>query len=245
MEKEKQVVKESENIENIEKQINPVKYLLILDFEATCDQAEENTTNVRFGPPEIIEFPTIIFNVDARKVEGEFHTYVKPQVNPILTKFCTQLTGIQQNWVDQAPILIDVLKRHDIWLHENGFLVNGQVTEKSFAYVTCGDWDLKQMLPGQCDRLKYKRHHYFWQWINIKFIFQRVTGISGKGMAQMLQVLKLSLEGKHHSGIDDCRNITKIAHALIERGGVFYYNNCISRKSRNPHNYTCSKIRKY
>jgi len=232
MEKEKQVIQESENLE---KQTKPIKYLLILDFEATCDQADaDNTTHVRFGPPEIIEFPTILYNIDARKVEGEFHTYVKPQINPILTKFCTELTGIQQSWVDQAPVLLDVLKNHDIWLHENGLLLNGQPTEKTFAYVTCGDWDLKQMLPSQCERLKYKRLHYFWQWINIKFIFQRVTNISGKAMAQMLQVLKLPLEGKHHSGIDDCRNITKIAQTLIERGGVFTITTTNSEKGEAP-----------
>jgi len=90
------------------------------------------------------------------------------------------------------------------------------------------------MLPSQCERLKYKRLHYFWQWINIKFIFQRVTNISGKAMAQMLQVLKLPLEGKHHSGIDDCRNITKIAQTLIERGGIFTITTTNSEKGEAP-----------
>jgi len=28
--------------------------------------------------------------------DGEFHSYVRPTVNPILSAFCTTLTGIQQ-----------------------------------------------------------------------------------------------------------------------------------------------------
>jgi hypothetical protein len=65
-------------------------YFLILDFEATCDEGRS------FGPPEIIEFPTVLFNARTWTVEDEFHHYVKPTVNPILTPFCTELTGIQQ-----------------------------------------------------------------------------------------------------------------------------------------------------
>jgi len=31
----------------------------------------------------------------------------------------------------------------------------------------------------------------------------------------MLNVLKMELEGKHHSGIQDCRNIGRILHRMI------------------------------
>jgi ERI1 exoribonuclease 3 len=41
------------------------------------------------------------------------------------------------------------------------------------------------------------------------------------GMAGMLPALNLKLEGKHHSGIDDSKNIAKIALELLKRGGVF------------------------
>ena len=37
-------------------------------------------------------------------------------------------------------------------------------------------------------------------------------------MAGMLEELKIPLVGHHHSGIDDCRNIAKICHALTLRG---------------------------
>lgn len=38
----------------------------------------------------------------------------------------------------------------------------------------------------------------------------------------MLHSLELTLLGRHHSGIDDCRNICRIAIELIRRGAVFH-----------------------
>lgn len=41
------------------------------------------------------------------------------------------------------------------------------------------------------------------------------------GMEEMLQLLKLELKGKHHSGIDDCRNLASVALRLMEDGFKF------------------------
>lgn len=39
-------------------------------------------------------------------------------------------------------------------------------------------------------------------------------------MAGMLKNLKLELKGRHHSGLDDCRNITQIVKRLIQDGAI-------------------------
>ena len=41
------------------------------------------------------------------------------------------------------------------------------------------------------------------------------------GMEQMLQLLKLELKGKHHSGIDDCRNLATVVIKLLQDGFIF------------------------
>lgn len=41
------------------------------------------------------------------------------------------------------------------------------------------------------------------------------------GMARMLEVLKMDLIGKHHSGIDDCRNIARLLIRMMHEGCVF------------------------
>jgi ERI1 exoribonuclease 3 len=37
-------------------------------------------------------------------------------------------------------------------------------------------------------------------------------------MAGMLNILGMKLEGRHHSGIDDCKNIARIAIVSIRSG---------------------------
>jgi hypothetical protein len=39
-------------------------------------------------------------------------------------------------------------------------------------------------------------------------------------MTGMLRGLGLTLEGRHHSGIDDCRNIANVVRALAQRGAT-------------------------
>lgn len=196
-------------------------YFLILDFEATCDQERS------FKPPEIIEFPTVVLNAKTLQKEGEFHYYVKPIVNPKLTPFCIDLTGIQQEWVDQGLLLPEVLQKYDEWLRKQGFIES----TKKIAFVTCGDWDLLTMLTSECRRRKLKKPSYFNQWINIKKEFQRFYNFSGMlGMAGMLNKLKIELTGKHHSGIDDCRNITKIVIRMIQEGCILNITSQIEEK---------------
>lgn len=43
-----------------------------------------------------VEFPAVLLNTSTGEVESEFHTYVQPQERPILSEFCTELTGITQ-----------------------------------------------------------------------------------------------------------------------------------------------------
>ncbi|KAJ1357626.1 hypothetical protein KIN20_015807 [Parelaphostrongylus tenuis] len=92
--------------------------LLILDFEATCSDD---------GPilpyQEIIEFPVAKLDVKSWTITSTFHQYVKPTANPIITSFCTHLTGIIQE----------------------------ETLKSRFAFVTCGDWDLGVMLPSEAN----------------------------------------------------------------------------------------------
>lgn len=67
-----------------------LKYLLILDFEATC------SAPITLRTQEIIEFPTLVYNLETQKIEATFHEYVRPVNFPTLTAFCTELTGIEQ-----------------------------------------------------------------------------------------------------------------------------------------------------
>jgi len=45
---------------------------------------------------EIIEFPCIKINADTCEIEDVFHQYIQPKEIPVITPYCTELTGIIQ-----------------------------------------------------------------------------------------------------------------------------------------------------
>ncbi|CAN0411405.1 unnamed protein product, partial [Ectocarpus sp. 13 AM-2016] len=45
---------------------------------------------------EVIEFPTLLLDAHSLKILDEFRVYVRPVRHPVLTPFCTRLTGIEQ-----------------------------------------------------------------------------------------------------------------------------------------------------
>ncbi|KYN07638.1 PREDICTED: ERI1 exoribonuclease 3 [Cyphomyrmex costatus] len=183
------------------------EYLLVMDFEATCERYEV------LRPQEIIELPCAVLSTCEWKLEDTFHTYVKPRVHPTLTPFCTELTGIMQEMVDDQPYFTDVFSNFCEWLTKGGYF---DKPEKS-SFVTCGNWDLKTMLPSQCDLDGITLPDQFKQWIDLKHTFCESTGYYPKSLKDMLVRLNIPLKGRLHSGIDDVKNMISIILALKER----------------------------
>ncbi|KAI1793925.1 exonuclease [Ganoderma leucocontextum] len=203
-----------------------LRYLLILDFEATCDDTRRVVPR---DESEIIEFPTLLYNVDENVVQDTFHEYVRPTRHPTLTSFCTDLTGIEQSTVDAADPFPSVWERYQEFLRKHDIMDQ----PGSAAYLTCGDWDLKTMLPQQL-RLSGTQispnsttgtlSAPYNRWVNVKKSFQHHYGLKyAKGMAGMLKRAEMELEGRHHSGIDDCKNVLRIVQRMRKDGWKPWY----------------------
>lgn len=169
-----------------------VKYYIILDFEATCDSK-------RHKPQEIIEIPSVVIDAKTLGIIDKIQIYVRPVVRPILTRYCTELTGITQKIVDVAQTFPRCYERYTEWLSQYD----------DYIIVTCGDWDLRLMLPAQCKLSGRKVIPGMKKWINIQDTFREKYGING-GLKSMLKYLNLDHVGRHHSGIDDCINTARI-----------------------------------
>jgi ERI1 exoribonuclease 3 len=196
-------------------------YVCILDFEATCFEGAKSNDK----PHEIIEFPSVLLQIEEKKVTkiDEFQEYCKPVINPKLSKFCTDLTGIGQETVDKADAFPNVFYRHYQWLQKH------LKADDKCVIVTCGAWDLNVMLPIELKkwstrfdffssnssnlalyRFVTNPPKFYRNYVNIKQKFEEFYNDKAGGMPTMLKKLKLSLDGRHHSGIDDCKNISKI-----------------------------------
>ncbi|XP_060072524.1 3'-5' exoribonuclease 1-like [Ylistrum balloti] len=182
-------------------------YLLIIDFEATC---EADTPGY---PHEIIEFPIVLINVHQNTVVDEFHSFCKPVLNPQLSEFCTELTGITQANVDAADEFPAVFQKVEEWMREK-HLGEGN----KFAVVTDGPWDMSRFLCLQCQHCDHPFPRWAKKWINIKKTYGSFYKCQRKKLEDMLIYLGMKFEGKQHCGRDDSRNIARIAIRLIEDG---------------------------
>lgn len=203
-----------------------LRYAVVLDFEATCDD------NDAPNPQEVIEFPSVLVDVQARCVVDEFSTFVKPVHHPVLRPFCTALTSITQADVQEAPVFADVLDAHQAWLASHG------VTADNAVITTCGDWDMNRMFVAQCrvaePPVRILAPLYV-RWANLKVLYCDVTGEGrAPGMPGMLRAMDLPLVGHHHRGIDDCRNLARLLLTLLERGATLAPTGAVAPKRYPP-----------
>ena len=208
----KNVIYKKKGGDKVHLDLKPFDYLLVLDFEANCVETGALPCQ------EIIEFPVVPIDVKTRTVLSDkiFHTYVKPTVVPTLSDFCTQLTGIKQQQVDAGKPITQVLAELDTWMTANGF------SAENSTFVTCGRWDLNTCLKKEAAYKKIDIKPYLRKFINIKDAFMAMNFCSkAPGMPGMLQAYGHKLDGRHHSGIDDSKNIAKIAISLLEEHAAF------------------------
>uniref|UniRef100_A0A493TP90 ERI1 exoribonuclease 2 n=1 Tax=Anas platyrhynchos platyrhynchos TaxID=8840 RepID=A0A493TP90_ANAPP len=199
-------------------------HLVVVDLEATCWRGE------RRHSPEIIEFPAVLLNTATGEIEAEFHTYVQPQEHPVLSEFCTELTGITQNQVDEGVPLNICLSQFLKWIQkiqqEKKIVFSSDTPSNSISeakpctFVTWTDWDLGVCLQYECKRKQLRKPDILNSWIDLKATYKAFYNRKPKGLNGALQDLGLTFVGREHSGLDDSRNTARLAWRMICDGCV-------------------------
>lgn len=169
--------------------------MLVIDLEATCDEGD----GLPASDMEIIEIGAVWATPDGR-ILAEFQALVRPVLHPRLTPFCRQLTGITQSDVDGAPLFPEVAARLASFAEWH---------EASTSWGSWGKYDAKQ-LERDCARHGVENPLARLEHINLKRTFAKSRRIKEVGMARALQMVGLPLDGSHHRGLDDARNIVKL-----------------------------------
>ena len=177
-------------------------YYLIVDLEATCC----NRNTIKRYEMETIEIGAVLLDSDTLLIADEYQTFIKPLRKPRLTDFCIGLTSITQDVVDLAPAYPQAHKEFTAWLSRYD----------NYAFCSWGDYDLHQLAQDshyhQLPAPVQARH------INIKKLFSLNQGVERKiGMAGALRMAGLELEGTHHRGIDDARNMARLMPFILGR----------------------------
>lgn len=221
----------------------PVDYAVCIDIECTCDEPTQ------IYPMEVIELACL--KLDLKKIQARkhddgielnstihpcFHSYVRPVVNPELTLFCQELTGIMQETVNKAETIDKVVNDLLLWLKEQNLIDDNYSNTENFAFASCGNFDLNLLSPIISD-CQFNNHHelpiYFREWINVKKTFVNHKGEWPKGLYHMLELLDENPIGRIHSAMDDCKNLAKVVECLQQEGCKFYVTNRIN--NNQPH----------
>jgi RNA:NAD 2'-phosphotransferase (TPT1/KptA family)/inhibitor of KinA sporulation pathway (predicted exonuclease) len=171
--------------------------LLLVDLEATCWERSEH----RADEMETIEIGALRIEPGSQQAR-EFQCFVRPVRHPLLSDFCRRLTSITQAEVDPAEPFPAAFARFLAWA--------GPLDSVLFA--SWGEYDARQF---QRDCRVHGVAYPFERHWNVKRAVGRVRGRRPAGMAEVLAELGLTLDGTHHRGLDDARNIARIlAHVF-------------------------------
>ncbi|WP_455233440.1 exonuclease domain-containing protein [Geopseudomonas aromaticivorans] len=187
------------------------RYLLCVDLEATCD--EEDATGARtLAVPreemETIEVGAVLIDLErGGEVVAEFSSFVRPQMHPVLTEFCTRYTTISQGQVDAAP------GHPEMALALAEFL---RPYAGQWTWCSWGAYDRNQLVAdagrhGIAPALAPELH------LNLKVWAAQYDTGKRKGLKRSVQMAGLAWAGTHHRGIDDARNLAALARVLLAK----------------------------
>ncbi len=175
------------------------RYLLCVDIEATCERDSPWAEEM-----EIIEIGAVVVDLITQSVVAEFQRYIKPFVHPTLTPFCLELTGITQTQVDTG------MPAAAAFADLSAFMTPYM---KSLSWCSWGNYDKEHFAmdsarigvsnPLSTDTIAHT---------NLKAVFSRMTP-NKKRVGLKVAVARIDFDwvGRHHSGLDDARNVANIA----------------------------------
>ncbi|XP_023593009.1 3'-5' exoribonuclease 1 isoform X3 [Trichechus manatus latirostris] len=188
--------------------------LLVLDFSVPLT-SHTQTISDPFGSALKIHPEPSHFTHFCDPSEDTFQQYVRPEINTQLSDFCINLTGITQDQVDRADTFPQVLKKVIDWmkLKELG-------TKYKYSILTDGSWDMSKFLNIQCQLSRLRYPPFAKKWINIRKSYGNFYKVprSQTKLTIMLEKLGMNYDGRPHSGLDDSKNIARIAVRMLQDG---------------------------
>ncbi|MGY3301811.1 3'-5' exoribonuclease 1 [Pseudomonas sp. PvR086] len=195
-------------LQAIQNLLAPYRYLYCVDLEATCDDvgANESSRSLVVVPDqmETIEIGLVVIDLETLEVVDEFQRFVRPQINPVLTDFCKQLTSIQQADVDGASTYAEVGQELEAFI----------ARYKDAAWASWGDYDARQLERdagfAACPSLLSGLQHY-----NVRKWHKGLYDDQPKSLKLTVESLGLVWQGTYHRGIDDARNVASIVKEML------------------------------
>ena len=175
--------------------------VIVLDLEAVCDENEifPNETT------EIIQIGFCLFDMVTQEITDKTSIYIKPSENAIITDYCTTLTGITQ----------EILNNKGISLQDVNNILIEKYKSKKRIVATFGK-DLT-WYKSECDRKDIE--FPFWQdnSIDVHLLFKlKNQNKRGMGLLKCLNFYDIEFDGNAHDASVDAYNTAILLKELLK-----------------------------
>ena len=179
------------------------RQFIIYDLEATCWRSPKPRQ------VEIIEIGAAKVNEELEIVD-EFCMFIKPLLHPKIDKFCTKLTSITQDDVEDAPHFDEVIAEFEKWM---------DVENTRTALFSWGDFDRRQFVKdAQLHELDLTWLKY---WACLQSHYSKFKGSSNQiGLKNALKLEGLEFDGVQHRAIEDARNMAELFKQVAKPLGI-------------------------
>ena len=147
---------------------------------------------------EIIEIGTVLLNEDFRQI-ATLRQYVHPEYG-VLDHYISNLTGIQNVQIKNAPLLEEALKHLTNWLGDREY--------KIFAWSECDFAQLRREIKSK--QIEDEQIQNFMQpkrWIDYQDVFKKRFDLDRcYSLEDALESAEIEPEGRFHDGLDDAVN---------------------------------------
>lgn len=175
-----------------------VKSVLVIDVESTCWE-DKMTSDTRGERNEIIEIGIAV--IENRAITETRSIITLPPTCQI-SEFCTQLTTLDAEYVDETGISFE----NAIRILKQDYKVGNSI------FASWGDYDRKA-IDKNC-RWNGVSNPMSNMHLNVKALYAAHFGETG-GMDQAAKNMNIPFEGTHHRGVDDAKMIAKILLGLL------------------------------
>lgn len=172
-----------------------INEVLVVDAESTCWEPASSQPHNEIS--EIIEIGVTVVDIKKLEIKNNESILIKPGHSRI-SSFCTKLTTLTPEIISNGISYREACEKlcNDYKSYNKTMISWGDYDRKMFE-KNCRDYN--------CQYPFGKRH------LNLKNCFTILHGLSREpGMDAALELLKIPLEGTHHRGSDDSKNIAKI-----------------------------------
>jgi inhibitor of KinA sporulation pathway (predicted exonuclease) len=176
-------------------------FINVVDVEATCWERDDPKS----GQNEIIQVGIAQLDLGDLAISRQDRIYVKPTKSS-LSEFCTKLTGITQFEVDSKGTDFQVMCE----------ILESAYDSRNLPWASYGDYDRNQF-DRNC-KARSVKYPFGSRHTNVKTLLAASLGWEQElGMDLALDEMGMKLDGRHHDGLDDARNIARLLAAIFKK----------------------------